>query len=460
MLLERAEIVLCLRGKPCVPEEDYEEEGDYKCVRGAVFFHIGYINYTSWRMVWHELRVLEESGRPVEDDKMLLQAYSMTQHLDSIPGLQDDGIRVDCAAVMECLDLNLEYTATFLAIDSGGDMVPNHRMKCGFVQVSKLPSIEAFRLWLGLKQEQENRGEHGDSQGSGKRKQQGASASGSGDRTKQAKLENYFDSRRRVGRSAAAQSQEDPAFDADVDQDQVNREAVEAALAQLMAEGDDAAGTHGSGGVENQPDNPDYVFGQNAQDAQAAAELFFSELETKEDQPGSTSDTDSDSSSSTSSSSSGTSVTSGPAADAVEAEAAEGGVGDADEDVPYGPRRAAVAEFVLEVADIGHLRFNETGQFMRAQCPVHSECFRRRAVYEGRLGQGRPIGVLVAWLQEAKSHGTRAGHVASRVPNHARRRAAREYFQTLRDADKFLSLERKLTDEERRSGELEPARIP
>ena len=79
-----------------------------------------------------------------------------------------------------------------------------------------------------------------------------------------------------------------------------------------------------------------------------------------------------------------------------------------------GPRAAEVAERAPKVKELiialptlnGDIRFNHKG-FFRAHChdPTHNHgnhsCRRQRQATKGRLGAGRPIGLLVAWLQEA-----------------------------------------------------------
>ena len=65
-----------------------------------------------------------------DKDRILLQACSMTEFLEGIPTLQDDGIRVDAAAFMACLDLSLEYTVTFFAIDSNPLRKMQRPMRC------------------------------------------------------------------------------------------------------------------------------------------------------------------------------------------------------------------------------------------------------------------------------------------------------------------------------------------
>ncbi len=125
-------------------------------------------------------------------------------------------------------------------------------------------------------------------------------------------------------------------------------------------------------------------------------------------------------------------------------------------------RRPGVCEirYLLTGNLRGELRYNIMSQFYRAVCPVHSDqCMRRRsAVESGRsAGQGRPIGLLVHWLQTAKDFPTRDEHMRAAVGALEHRRDARVAFYRLHGSQEFAKHERP-----RRTGEKEdePQRIP
>lgn len=111
---------------------------------------------------------------------------------------------------------------------------------------------------------------------------------------------------------------------------------------------------------------------------------------------------------------------------------------------------------------IGELRYNVTSDFFRAHCPHHgANCARRRAAFEsnseraGSSGQGRPLGLLIHWLQTANQFDSRESHIKARVGSHADRIAARAFFNTVAGAGEFSCYERKCG-----RGELEePERI-
>ena len=95
----------------------------------------------------------------------------------------------------------------------------------------------------------------------------------------------------------------------------------------------------------------------------------------------------------------------------------------------------AAAEIHFQLSEgMGQIRFNLVGSYFKAVCPIHRNCQRQRtakgsagisAVAEG---QGRPLGALVAWLQQAQSQATRTEHMAMPAEALARRQAAREWF--------------------------------
>lgn len=86
----------------------------------------------------------------------------------------------------------------------------------------------------------------------------------------------------------------------------------------------------------------------------------------------------------------------------------------------------------------GEIRYSLTGDYMRAFCPIHKDCVRQRSCRAHAsastaltAGQGRPIGALVAWLQQARHHRQRKDHIAAQTASHAERMEARTAFYLL-----------------------------
>ena len=71
-------------------------------------------------------------------------------------------------------------------------------------------------------------------------------------------------------------------------------------------------------------------------------------------------------------------------------------------------RTPGICELRFAVPRVGELRYNISSCFYRAHCPNPNhepDCARRRTAVRGtgRAGQGRPLGLLVHWLQQAYS---------------------------------------------------------
>ena len=82
--------------------------------------------------------------------------------------------------------------------------------------------------------------------------------------------------------------------------------------------------------------------------------------------------------------------------------------------------------------------------FLRAHCPAHGPtCTRQRQTTQGKsYGSGRPIGMLVAWLEDASRCKSKAEHVAQPPQAFLRRQAARELFQSWPGSGGMLGHER------------------
>ena len=130
--------------------------------------------------------------------------------------------------------------------------------------------------------------------------------------------------------------------------------------------------------------------------------------------------------------------------------------------MPAPVRAAGAAEQIFDLPVDGpirgQLRFNERG-FMRAHCAIHGPtCRRQRQTTAGRLGAGRPLGALLAWLGEASDHRTQIEHVCAATHSKRVRVDARRWFGTLPGSQHWLTLERQREPD---SGEPEePDNIP
>ena len=116
-------------------------------------------------------------------------------------------------------------------------------------------------------------------------------------------------------------------------------------------------------------------------------------------------------------------------------------------------RKPKVAEIVFTLP-FGELRYNSVGNFIRAHCNKHPKCTKQRQTTPGRLGAGRPIGMLIAWLKhdaESKVH-----HMVHN-PSYEARQSARAEFNQMPGSSDFAQFERRKYHSE--DGD-EPLRIP
>lgn len=122
-----------------------------------------------------------------------------------------------------------------------------------------------------------------------------------------------------------------------------------------------------------------------------------------------------------------------------------------------------LAEVTFEIPNLGTLRFYATRNEFVAHCTHqqgHDRCRLSRSssasLAGNREGQGRPLGLLVAWLQAAHGFQDGRAHVRMPRPDLATRQAAREFLKTLEGSGALLLAERP-----RRAGEPEePPTVP
>ena len=127
-----------------------------------------------------------------------------------------------------------------------------------------------------------------------------------------------------------------------------------------------------------------------------------------------------------------------------------------------GPRRAGVPELRFHVADYGEIRFNTVSQYYRAICAQHDQCARQRTCAASdkiaRRGQGRPLGLLAAWLLD-QSHSSSRDHVRAPVPTLSERQAGRNFLKSLCSGSEYEDFAQH--ERVRAGGEPEePARVP
>ena len=126
-------------------------------------------------------------------------------------------------------------------------------------------------------------------------------------------------------------------------------------------------------------------------------------------------------------------------------------------------RAPGQSELVLDMGDLGQLRYNQSFAFLRAHCPKHGRaCLRQRTVLassssgQQRQGQGRPIGLLLDWLLKADQYDDAQSHKKMGVGTFDDRVAARARVHEHEGHESFLQVERPQNEDE----DEEPRRIP
>lgn len=490
LLLEAGFVVLKLE------PQGSETEGEGEVEAESFYFHIGYINFKTWRMAWSQLVERDFA----EDEKHLVTQRPGILHLQHVRCLegQDRRINPDTWFSMPletlpfCLNFGIKYQASYHRLLDDDVLLPNEEMKPGYVEIQKLEDVPAEVLWLGSEAEAAVRGQ---------------TKINKTTKTKAQKTEEKKYNDAEGGPFVDMTSSEND------DEEQESEDAMRGQKTKTRAKRKKVP-----------PEN--LVMECDFEDENASGPfLDMSALAHSEDDEEKHDNADSDSSSSSSSSSSSESSSDsesqasedadadllgylsdqeGDEKDAVEALAAEwdglekdserkeqldqpedgqpsepanedppagpesandnadenDAVGDSDDDgeegggdramlrdlgIPFA-RRPGVYEQRFVIEGIGELRYNSTSSFLRAHCdnPDHgSFCHRRRTCTgsngrgEKASGQGRPIGSLVAWLLKKDSCETRESHMAMGVQPYDSRVAARQLFLRQANADSF-----------------------
>ena len=94
---------------------------------------------------------------------------------------------------------------------------------------------------------------------------------------------------------------------------------------------------------------------------------------------------------------------------------------------------------------LGSLRHNPRTSTITAWCEAHESCRKQRTCLAGqKRGQGRPIGFLICWLQDAKTHESQQSHVHASTAGSqlADRQRGRALFLSHTNAATFAQHER------------------
>ena len=116
------------------------------------------------------------------------------------------------------------------------------------------------------------------------------------------------------------------------------------------------------------------------------------------------------------------------------------------------PRRLRINEYTIQVGT-HEIHYNVNGEAFRAHCSVHQGCKRQRTARSSQFsfhnkGQGRPLGLLMAWLESADQFPDKQSHMKAHAHDFAQRRPARARFKALPGSKTFLDQEREQGDSE------------
>ena len=103
------------------------------------------------------------------------------------------------------------------------------------------------------------------------------------------------------------------------------------------------------------------------------------------------------------------------------------------------------SEVVVTLPDAGELHYYPGSKQLSATCRYHTgDCRRWRSMVKGPRTDGRPVGLLVAWLLSRKKFQSRGDHcdrVSLDSITAQERLQARHYFQQVPGAERILSQE-------------------
>ena len=95
----------------------------------------------------------------------------------------------------------------------------------------------------------------------------------------------------------------------------------------------------------------------------------------------------------------------------------------------------------------GEIHYNALTEQMQAFCGLRAcqhypDCRKTATTNPKKRGSGRPIGLLMSWLQQAESYDDKLSHVHSCRPTWDQRKEARAIFQTLEGWESFAAFEK------------------
>ena len=461
------------------------------------FFHVGYTNFKTWRMAWSQLQL----RRDVADDECMQPGVLRLEHVRcdqryARTNNPSDWFILPLEDLSWLLNWQKSYTVTYLVMLEGDELLPADEMKPGFIWAIPLPDVPPEAIWLGRSQEESvrergRRSQHPRREGNRARAQPASLQMSASSRSTST-------SRPTVIRSHGSDCPEVPfpALGTDADALPVAASMNESVTGTgepqfsdaevAAAEGADVQPQNDEDEDEGDEDNPDdedleaaiaeWLDNQSEENNErpsedevrdweewieqaAAEEMQREDLEQNADAgvqdpvrraaEDVADEDDADAAADPAELEDGDGARPGrvprprrPRADDAANEGLLRELG-----IPF-VRRPGVCEQRFTVPGLGELRFNVTENYLRAHCndPRHGEfCHRRRTCNESAgnsevlRGQGRPLGLLLAWLARKRDFATREEHMAAGTDSHAQRLQQRQMFCALQGAPDFIA---------------------
>ena len=394
----------------------------------TLWLHIGHLNLTTWRMA---VLPLDEDPEQQDDGSVRLTVQKPSHNAA-------DSVVCFCRSV----NLQVRWSVTAFSMISDGRELTLDEMVPNWVLVKKLPAMESACFWQGWEIEEER--ERAAAAAKQKGKKRAAAKSG-------ASSSNTKHMKKRLGPG-------DPATGPDAEEVVENSEAADAAEPGIPNNDNDDDLFSGDDVEERERIKREEESLQDLLDMEAPSEAssslvdeadLLAELEALHAQDASKPGPDAPAD-----------AAAVDVPEVHEPSASSAGYG------PHGPRKTGEPTTVVVLPDLGEIRFNKVENNYIAICkdPRHvggAECKRVRTANapSGRRGsnpgQGRPLGLLVRWLQLAPSHATSEGHKrAIDGIRRADRVTAREVFKTLDGALALKAFERPSRDDEQSEPEI------
>ena len=443
ILLEDAMLVLRLRKR--VLDEQDSVAGQHE-----LWYHPGFLNFTTWNFTMHRL-MRDDEGERQSDGSECICVKSVCLSPQA-PGSRACFL-TSLEMFVQDIDFSSAYCMDLFRMDNCVDMLAAGRMRLGYIRLQPVKESEAdgptsaVDVWHGRDHE-ESAARRAAPRASGPRRPSGAPRGGRPSKARRARNNADGNGNQGVDAGDMIDAPVDIAAVAEQPEGAVSQsDASETEFSDSDVAADDGdqgsdSGNYGGSDASSIDSNESEIMREMF--LQLDAERRAEERESREVVSGHEGENGSQSSSTSSSNGSSGSSSSNDSSSSSETltdeEEGEADAVDNDQDpAARMVRAAAVRELVFPLPEArGEIHFSFSGSYLRAHCWTHGDaCRRQRTVRAsdalGREGQGRPIGLLMSWLRRANTVASADEHVAMRAASFSQheRMEARAYFYSL-----------------------------